>query len=262
MSFPARGEYIKLGKGALFLDVYANGVPTGNYDFVGNVNSLNLSADITTAQLRSSTQASGALIDKRVLASEYTMAAACNEVTLNNIALFMLGTRNTKAQSLGTDQEVRFTNVKPGQAHDVGARNITNAQLFRQGNSSPLAIDVDYTLDAAYGIFKSIVGGQILEDDDLIANFDKPAASIQQVRIASAASKTAKLLYVADDANEDGRGAKDRLELWRVSVVPDGDFGFIGDDYASFNLQFSILSDGTTHPTDPFGTLDRIGDPL
>ena len=63
--FPGRGEYVKLGKGAFFIDMWEDGAPTGRYKFVGNVNSGTLGASVDTAQIYSSTESSAGLLDKR-----------------------------------------------------------------------------------------------------------------------------------------------------------------------------------------------------
>lgn len=43
-----------------------------------------------------------------------------------------------------------------------------------------------------------------------------------------------------------------------MSLAPEGEMNVISEEYASYSLTMSVLSDAPNHPNDPFGTLDRI----
>jgi len=261
MPFPARGEYVKLGKGSLLIDVYgADGLPSGKYDFVGNANQIDLTSDITTAELFSSTEKSGALIDRRVLRSSYTLTATLNEQTLNNLALFLLGTKLTDNQAAAPGLTVNIANVKRGGYYKLGKRSVSNVVVAV--GSVILQADVDYKVNTAFGVVQILdnaLAVTIVDDDNLTIDFDAAQVNVQNIAIARESGKTCSLLFLADDSNNDAKGAHDKLEIWRASIAPDGALGLIGEDYAAFNLSFSILSDAENHPADPFGTLDRAG---
>lgn len=259
MPLPANGENVKLGKGALLLDsLTALGAHTG-FDFVGNVTALTLSAEVTKAQLFSSTQSTSPLLAENVTRIAYTLTATCSEFTLQNMKRFLLGQENVKTQTLGVAQTANFTGaqVVPGRYLDVGARQITGVIVTRDG-TEVATVDVDYTVNAQFGLIKVLETGAITAGMDVEVQFDRPALTIDQVRIAKDAAPVCHLLYLADDANQDGVASRDRLELWKCSIAPEGDLNFISDEYGTFQVTMSVLSDPVNHPNDPYGTLDRV----
>jgi hypothetical protein len=92
----------------------------------------------------------------------------------------------------------------------------------------------------------------------LVVTFNKPELTITKLRIGTQSQQIARLVYLSDDANSAGNSSKDRLELWKVDVAPEGDLQLISDEYGAFTLTMAVLTDGANHPDDPYGTLDRI----
>jgi len=251
-SFFARGENVKLGKGALFLDIDGDG-----YEFIGNANSIAMSADVTTAELFSSTEEAGSIVDRTRTRIRYTVTPSINEYTLRNLQLFLAGELGTKNQSSNATDTFNISDVVQGRYYDVGARQITGVSVTK--GSDALTEGTDYEVNGEFGvvhIFASAPG--VADGDDLVVHFSTPAKAIKQVNIAVSGQITAKLLYLADDANNSANPAKDRLELWKVDIQPDGELNLISDDYGAFSLQMTVLGDSTNHPTQPYGTLDRI----
>jgi hypothetical protein len=259
MPLPADGTKVKLGKGSLLLDALTSlGAHTG-FDFMGNVSALTLAAEVTKAQLFSSTQRSAPLIAEAVTRIAYTLTATCNEYTLSNLKKFLLGESNAKTQLVGSNQTATFSGaqVVPGRYLDVGARQITGVVVTRD-TTDIMVVDTDYIVYAEFGLVKIVEGGGILAGDDVEIEFDQPALTIDQVRIAKDSAPICHLLFLADDANQDADGSRDRLEIWRVAISPEGELGMISDEYGSFQITMSVLSDAANHPNDPFGTLDRV----
>lgn len=256
---PANGQNVKLGKGALLLNQLNSSLQTTGFDFVGNATAISISAEVTKAELYSSTQQSSPLLDSRVTRSKYTVTMTLNEYTKSNLARFLLGEANVKTQLVGVNQTVSFSGseVVPGRYLDVGARRITNVSIMRD-TTDPLVETTDYIVYSEFGLVKLVEGGSVLAGDTIAIEYDRPALTIDQVRIGKVASAICHLVFIADDANTDGAGAKDRLELWKVNVAPEGELGFVSDEYGSFQLTAEVLSDATNHPNDPFGTLDRV----
>jgi hypothetical protein len=117
----------------------------------------------------------------------------------------------------------------------------------------------DYKLNTEFGIFQVLEGATHVEEgDDIHYSVEQPELEITQIRVNRKASQQARLLYLADDANTLGKSAKDRLEVWRVNVAPDGDLNLISDEHGAFSLTMAIVDDSANHPNDPYGTLDRI----
>lgn len=256
---PADGTKVKLGKGSLLLDTLTSAGAHTGFDFMGNVSALTMAADVTKAQLFSSTERSAPLIAEAVTRIAYNLTATLNEFTLNNLRKFLLGTDNVKNQALGVAVTESFSGaeVVPGRYLDTGARQITNVVVTRDGTDI-LVVDEDYIVYSEFGLVKLVEGGAVQSGDDVEIEFNRPALVIDQVRIARNSAPICHLLYIADDANQDADGARDRLEIWRVSVAPEGELNVISDEFGSFQLSMGVLSDAANHPNDPFGTLDRV----
>lgn len=257
MPFPANAENVKLGKGSLLLDLLdTNGASTG-LQFTGNANSIGVTPEVEKAQLFSSSQKSGALVASNRQRINYTVVAALNEYTLTNLKLFLLAEEVAANQSSGTSQSFALDNVKVGRYYEIGARRVTNVSVLK--GSNPLTLNVDYELNSEFGVIRPISGaGGVVDDDDLTVNFDKPALTVTKLRIGVAGEQLARLVYLADDANSDGNAAKDRLELWRVDVAPDGELNVISEDYGQFSLSMELQADAVNHPDEPYGTLTRV----
>lgn len=259
MSFSANGDNLKLGRGALFLAPWTSGTApnAANFGtFIGNVTSLELTSTNETREKYSASEQSSPLLDRRVIRQAYELVAACDEHTLANLKLFMSGDTTTVSQSASTIGSKTLTDVQVGQTYYIGARNLTNV-VVKEGTVTR-TLNTDYTLDAELGLITIKAGGALINDDDIVVEYDCPAATISKVRGGTVVSPNYKVVFQADDANSDGEAAKDRLTVWKASVAADGGYGFIGDDYSSFSLRFSVLSDAANHSTEPFFILERV----
>lgn len=255
MPLPADPTKVKLGKGSLLLDQLTNAGQSQGFEKVGNCSSIAISADVQTAEIYSSTQQSAPLLARAPTRVGYTVTATCNEYTIANLRKFLLAEEATKQQNAAPNTQAFINGVKQGRIYQIGARKVTNVQV--SVGSVVKAAGTDYVLYAEFGLIEIVKGGSIADDSNLIIDYTRPSLEIVQLRIAKVASPICHLLYLADDANQDGDAARDRLELWRVNVAPTGELNFISDDYGSFQLQMSVLAD-PSHPDDPFGTLDRV----
>ena len=66
-----------------------------------------------------------------------------------------------------------------------------------------------------------------------------------------------RVLFLGNDVNQTRRPSRDRLELWKVDIAPNGALQLIGEDYGSFTLAMGVLSD-EAHPEEPYGIIERI----
>lgn len=255
MPFPARGENVKLGKGSLLLD-YLNdsGEPTG-LDFVGNMTGFSLTWDITQVEKYSSTERTGGLVARDRTRAGLTASAQCDEWTIRNLQSFLLAGAGSANQEVGTSQSANIADVVVGKYYEIGARRITDVTVMN--GSFEMTLNEDYELNAEFGILRPLPGGEITNGDDLVVTFDRPELTITKLQLGTKSSQIARLLYLADDANSSGVASKDRLELWRVDVAPDGEVQLIGDEYGNFTLTMGVLVDAT-HPGEPYGTLERV----
>lgn len=259
--WPARGQYVKVGKGSLFLadvDDDGNELPL---DFVGECDSVSIGSEANNIQIRSHTEQSGALIDETTLSTDYTFTANAKEFTIENLRRWMKGEEVVRTQAASTGRQGVFENVVRGKWYDLGARNITEVALT-QGTET-LVEGTDYVLKAGHGLLQIRPGApHVADGDDVNYSLEQPEIDFRRIRMNRKASPRARLLFLGDDSNTQARGAKDRVEVWRVNVSPDGELNLVGDDYGGFGVRMTIVDDSANHPTEPYGYIERFGDDI
>lgn len=258
MPVPANGNNVKLGKGSLFLAKIVAGVRQ-TLEFVGNATAITSSAEVQRSTLYSSTQKSAPKIAEHVNRVGFSLTATLSEYTLRNLEYFLLGERASATQGAAVNQTQVFpaVEVAKGAFLKLDARQISNVTLTQDG-TNVLAETTDYVVYAEAGLIQLVANSpNVVDGESISVEFDRAAVITDQVRIARQAGPICYLLYKADDANEEGASAHDQVEIWRVSIAPEGELPFISDDYGSFQLSMSVIDDSANHPTAPFGYLSR-----
>lgn len=253
--FPAVGQDLKLGRGSLLLAPHDGTTAEEGLILMGNIPSLELAWEVETREKYSSTQASSPLLDQAVIRQTLTVTAQCDEHTKENLKRFFFGTEATANQSLSTTGTKTFTDIVTERAYDLGKRSVSNVAITK--GSTALVSGTDYTLYAAQGFVVFHDTATLSDGDDPVANFDCAAVTLDHIRIGRIAQQFAKLVYVADDANQAGIGSDDRFVFWKTQITPDGAYQLVSDDYTSFNLAFKVLTDNA-QANDPLGRIERL----
>lgn len=253
--FPAVGQNLKLGRGSLLLAPHDGTTAEEGLILMGNIPSLELTWEVETREKYSSTQASSPLLDQAVIRQTLTVTAQCDEHTKENLKRFFFGTEAAADQTLSTTGTKTVTDLVTERAYDLGKRSVSNVAITK--GSTPLVANTDYTLYASQGMVVFHDTALISDGDDVTANFDCAAVSIDHIRIGRVAQQFAKLVYIADDANQAGSASDDRYVFHKTQVTPDGAYQLVSDDYTSFNLAFKVLADNT-QTNDPLGRIERL----
>lgn len=259
MPVPANGNNVKLGKGSLFLARIIAGVRQP-LEFMGNAPAITSSADVTKSVLYSSTQKSGPKVHEQVTRVGFTLNCTLNEYKLNNLRFALLGEAATASQTLAAAQVQAFPAVEvvKGGFLKLPARQVSAVSVTQDG-TNVLVEDTDYLVYAEAGLIQLLeTSTNVADGVEISVTYDRAALTLDQVRISKEAAPICYLYYKADDANEEGVGSKDELEIWRVSIAPNGELPFITDDYGAFQLSMSVLDDSANHPTAPFGYVSRV----
>lgn len=140
--FPSRGQFAKLGKGSLMLDMLdpITGLPTG-MQFVGNCSAISITPTETRVELFSNTQHTANLVASDRTSLKYAVAATLYEYTKTNLKLFLLGIEAAANQTLAAAQTKLLTAVKLGQYYELGARDVSNVVVLAGGAADTSAPD-------------------------------------------------------------------------------------------------------------------------
>jgi len=151
-----------------------------------------------------------------------------NEVTMENFALAFYGGVDIREQGSDTGVEEGFDNVKVGSWYSFGVtadnpfgdKNVSNV-VIDDGNSTVYDEGEDYELDAENGRFR-ILDGDIEDEDDIEATYDRPAEDYLRMKSSEEANEVLWLEY-----RENARAGKNRdIIMPRVEVRPEGDVQF------------------------------------
>ena len=256
MATAADGTNLLLGKGKLYLDrLTALGVSTGER-FVGACNSLGISVEVESKQAYSSAEASAPLLQEAIIRQTHIVAIAMSEYTADNLALFLLGTKSTLDETGSSSSDESHASVHQGTYVKLLHRNVKTtspAAVVKVGITTKTA-GTDYVMDCASGRVYIVPGGGIAENATILVTYTWLTESLTKITAGAVGKIEAMIRFVGDPT----AGPALELEVWRVSLTPDGELGLISDDYGEFKFKAKILSDATAHPTDPYYRLIEL----
>ena len=91
-------------------------------------------------------------------------------------------------------------------------------------------------------------GGAIVDASTIHVTYGYAATNYTQINAFNNNQIEGKLRFVSDNP----AGENQELEIWRVSLTPNGDTAMIGDAFATIKFTGEVLKDATAHPTSPY----------
>jgi hypothetical protein len=173
------------------------------------------------------------------------------EFNPDNQALVTMGSKTALAQGASSvTGEVLATTAQAveGAYYRTEYRNIS-AVTLTQGTTS-LVEDDDYEIiDATLGLIHILEGGgQWTDGVQLDADYTYAADTSTVVRGGDTGDIYGSFLFIGDPA----AGPAMDVEIWNVSIEPEGGLDLIGDDFLEWTLNCEILDDSANHPTAPY----------
>lgn len=233
----------------------------GGYRYLGNTPEFNLTAEEEKLEHYSSDFGVRVKDATVTLQVNYTGTVVCDNIDLENVALFFLGENTvvTVAQATVTSEQVGVTNigVEVGMFYQLGVTNSNKAgasgiifpgaagtafALKIQGEAGNLVHGTDYTLNATTGRIEILEDGAVTNGDILEATYTV-AASTRDVTISGATAIEGAIFYEA--ANP--RGAQIDYTMLAVTLSPNGDFSLKSDEWQQipFNVDVTKRDDDT-----------------
>lgn len=261
MTTPNTGN-LYLGAGEVWFDRFDNttGLPSG-LRHLGNVDSFATTGKEEVVDKKSSMTGLRTLLAEVPKGFALEVAIECSEWDPSNVALALLGQVSTFTQA--SSPAIAAGVINGGIAivldtwYDVGFLNITVTD-FKQGAT---------TLNTAAYIVRTDVGMVCFLSSYTGANnataavttWDGSAAAITAKSVVKALSVSkivGHLRYVS--ALDQANGPRVKVDIWRVNLYPDGDLGFIAEDFSNFKLKGNALSDLTRAVGDQFMTVQYL----
>lgn len=239
-----------LGRGRIFFDAFLAGTKTKTGErYFGNTPSLSLTMESETLDHFDSDGGVRVKDDSVLLELNRTGTFTTDNIDVENVALFLLGTASVLAQSAGSVVDEAIADVKQDRYYQIGAtvgnpagvRGIT-AVTVKVGAATK-AVGTDYTVDLTLGQIYVVPGGTIVDGEDLLVSYTRSANSRSRIVTAANATIDGALRFVATNP----KGTLLDYYMPYVRLSPNGEYALKGDEWQqiSFNLDIQKLDDNT-----------------
>lgn len=248
-------ENLLLGKGELLFSRKINGVLQG-HRHIGNVETFELTTADDVLEKYNSMNAAASLYKRITRRRDVTLRVTADEFTPENLALMLMGTSQQSAAQAATAVagEVLTEDVLLGGYYKFAKMGPHTAiSLATPGATADVALvlGTDYRIhDANVGVVQILPGAtNIAAGATLKASYTPTAyaSGLTEVLGGNASVVEGSVLFLPDPTS----GPKMMVEVWSVSVNPDGALGLISDEFAQMAMTMAVQSDDEGHPTNP-----------
>lgn len=242
------GDQLLLGKGKVYFDRKdADGNLVGER-FLGNCTQLQIGTEDELREKYSSATASAPLLKRVNVRRTQEFTLTLDHFNKENIALALMGDVSALTQGSGSVTDEVIGAVQQGRYYKTSYRNISTVTVEPSGGGEAYTLNTDYTIDAVTGRIYIVEGGGIADDDEIQVDYDY--AEDTSVVVRSGVSNTIEgfMRFVGDPST----GPALEVEVWDVSINPDGVLDLISDEYAEFSLKGAVQDDSANHPDEPY----------
>lgn len=234
-----RNTNYTLGRGALYFQ------KTGDRDWYwfGNTPEFTATSDSEELEHFSSESGIREKDDSVILEVSRTATIVCDDISVQNLALFFLGSSSTvtTAPAVGLSEDLTvdpgaFIQIGETAANIAGARGLANVVVESNPAGTTYLLGADYTVNLATGLLEILTGGAIAAASDITITYDIVGGTSDLVVSGGAASEGA-LRFISDNPKGDQRDAFMRS----VRISPNGDLSFKGDEWQQIPLSVEIL---------------------
>lgn len=227
-----------LGKGEVYFD---DGF---GERYFGNTTEFNVTIESESLDHFDSDSGIRTKDDSVVLEVNRTGAITTDNVSDENVQLFLLADKSTVTQVATPVVDEAINDIKQGRFYQLGkttnnpqgVRNVS-AVTVTKAPSTTLTLNTDYTLDAALGRIYIIEGSVAATDDsDLLVDYTPAANSRTRIATNNNASLEGSLRFIAKNPKGENRD-------WyfpQVVLRPQGDFALKGEDWITMGFAVEI----------------------
>lgn len=244
-------QYV-LGRGELYFDrMLPNTRTLTGERFLGNVTAFTINIESETLDHFDSTQGLRQKDDSVLLQINRTGAITTDNVSVDNLSLFVQGSVATVTQTstpvvdFPINGIVRDRWYQLGQtpANPTGVRNVSAVVVTGPGGTPIYTLNTDYTVDAALGRINIPLTSTIPVNANILVDYTPAANTRERISSASLGSIDGALRFVARNP----KGPLRDLYVPYCSLTPSGELGFISEEWQAmaFNLEIQKLNDTT-----------------
>lgn len=233
------------GRGELFVDVFdENGAKTGERH-LGNCPGFTLTIESEQYDHFSSTGGIRQKDFSATLAVNFNAEITCDNVSYDNLALFLGGAVSTITQSATpvTNEAIRVNRDREYQlgatdSNPMGVQDVTSVVVTNVAGTTTYVLNTDYRLDAAKARIYIMPTGAITNGTVVHVDYTPTAGTITRVASGENGSQTGAVRFIAYN----GGGTQNRdLYIASANLSPSGELPLITEDeVASFTLAVGI----------------------
>lgn len=251
-NFTPSSDNLLLGSGALYFDRFENGQKTGEIHF-GNVTAFSISTSDEVKEKYQSMDKTRGLYKAVTTKRNITLKVTGDEFSPDNIALNVMGDQGVLTQTAGTVTAETVTSAsKKGRYYPLAHRNVSDV-VVKVGAATKVA-GVDYAVDAKSGRIHILPTGSIADGSTVVADYDHASLTVNTINGGTAGLIEAFIRFVGDPAS----GQAYECQVWAVQLTPDGELGFISDDFGNWSLTGKVLNKAGEHPDAPYYKLIEL----
>jgi hypothetical protein len=241
-------DNLYVGKGEIFLDRFdADGNPTGELH-LGNCRSLSIVFNDEVIESFNHMDAAAGLYKRTIKSRIPVLSIVGEEFTPEIMAIIQRGDLATLSQVGSTvTGQVITASATLGRWYKALHRGLS-AVSVTQGDYT-LVSGEDYDLDATSGrIYLKPESELIVEGDPIEIDYTYASMTKRVVRAGVSNSITGSIRFKGDPSE----GPVREIEVWKADLTPEGEIGLITDEYGTWSLNASVLSDKVNHPNEPY----------
>lgn len=258
------GNNLYVGAGKVYVDLWVNGAKSGNWRFLGNVEKIEGTPNVTTIEKKSSMEGARGTLKQAIVGAEADIALTLSEWTKENLALALLGSVSTYTQNSGTATDAALGNTKKGYALSTGKYKITVTAVKKGATTLVAATSMggtgDYFVDSDAGliyILDTTTTAGLVDGDALTWSGTYPQITSEaMVTGLSAGMNTVSLKYVP--AADQVSGPRYLVDVPQMNVNPDGVLALLTEEFGTINLKGKVLKDTTQSAGQEFWVMRKL----
>lgn len=243
-------ELLMLGAGSVFFNRFdASGNPTGMLH-LGNVTTFELTTEDDNLDKYQSMTRAKSLYKRVPRRRNVTLNISGDEFSPHNLALILQGEIAQTAAAAGAAVTGEAAGLwKLGAYYKTTQMGPITAVTVNVAGT-PAVLGTDYEIaDPDFGIIHALPGSAIEEGGAVTLDYTPTAyaGGLTQVRGGTETNVRGSVLFAGDPTV----GPKMLVEVWKVTISPNGALGLISEEYATLGLTAAVESDSVNHPTEP-----------
>lgn len=233
-----------LARGELWFDRFAPNAIIGNGErHIGNTTEVNFTMESETLDHYNMDRGVREKDESITLQVNRTGSFVTDNISSENLALFLFGETSTFSVSSGAVTGEAFNDVILGltyqlgmsQSNPSGVRGVTSVVVKKA--STTLVLGTDYTLDATMGrVTLLTTSSTLVSGDDITVDYTKTAQTRERV-VSGTTSVAGALRFISFNP----QGLQRDWYLPYVKISPNGDFALKSDEWQSIPFNVEVL---------------------